>query len=188
MRQCKSCNTLFDNGVRFCERCGSDFPYDPKITPYSEGKIAITLIILIAIALIAFNKYVSMPITNQECSRTNYLRVQKLIDESRNRVMRVQDHGYIPISGGTIIMSERYARDKIYLPPCFVPIRQDMIEYYLLMHGITQMSAYGGQAYTLSLLEKAVAAQNRVDQKFEEINQCLPNCPLPSSDDFQTKH
>lgn len=177
MRRCESCKTLYDNGVRICERCGTDFPYDPKISPYSEGKIAIILILVIVTVLIGINKYLNMPISDDKCSRTNYLKVQKWLDNSRDRVMRVQDHGFIPMGGSSTIMRERYMFEELYLPPCFEPIREDMIEYYIQMYKVTRISSFGGHSYTIPFLEQAAKSQNHVDELMESINKCIPNCP-----------
>ncbi len=117
MRKCTDCSTLYDNGARICERCGTKFPYDPKVTPFSERRIALILIVFVMVVLAVFNHYISMPITDTSCSRINYLRVQKMLHDSRDRVMRIQDHGYIPISGPSIIMQERYFMENINLPP-----------------------------------------------------------------------
>lgn len=179
MRQCTSCKTLFDNSIRFCERCGQEFPYDPKVTPYSERRIAVILILLVAIGLLAYNTYIKQPITTAACSRTNYLRVKKIIADSRYEVMRVQDHGFIPFTGATTVMLQKYMMESIYLPPCFEPIREDMIEYFTLMHRVTTVSMYGGNFSTSSLLEQAYNAQKRVDATMEGIYKCLPNCPAP---------
>jgi hypothetical protein len=188
MRRCDSCKTLYDNGVRICERCGTVFPYDPKISPFSEGKIAIILILVVAAVLIGINRYASMPITDNNCTRINYIRVQKLLNDSRDRVMRVQDHGYIPMGGSTTIMRERYMIEDVHLPPCFEPIREDMIEYYTLMYKATRISSFGGHVYTIPLLEQAANAQNRVDEKMEAINKCIPNCPTLIIDNIQSKN
>ena len=178
MRQCTSCKTLFDNGVRICDRCGEKFPYDPKVSPYSERRIAIILIILTAISFFAYNTYIKRPISNDACSRTNFLRVQKLIADSRNEVMRVQDHGFIPFTGATTVMVEKYKFENIYLPPCFEPIRQDMVEYFSLMHRVTTISAQGGHSYTAPLLEQVFNAKTRVNTTMDNISKCLPNCPV----------
>ena len=176
MRRCHSCKTLFDNGVQYCERCGEEFPYDPKVTPYSEGRMAIILIILVSIALLSYNTFIKQPISSSACSRTNFLRVQKIINDSRYEVMRVQDHGFIPFTGATTVMLQKYKLERIYLPPCFEGIRADMVEYFTLMHRVTTISAYGGNLSTSALLEQAYNAQKRVDATMEKINQCLPNC------------
>ncbi len=182
MRQCTSCKTLFDNGIRFCDKCGEKFPYDPKVSPYSEGKMAVILILLVAIAILSYNTYVNSPITDTKCSRTNYLRLEKWLDNSRNEVMRIHDHGYIPIGGSSIVMRQKYAIEELTLPPCFEPIRADMIEYYTLMYRVTQISVFGGYAYTIPLLEQAYQAQERVEATMQEINKCIPNCPEFFSD------
>ncbi len=187
MRKCTDCSTLYDNGARICERCGTKFPYDPKVTPFSERRIALILIVFVMVVLAVFNHYISMPITDTSCSRINYLRVQKMLHDSRDRVMRIQDHGYIPISGPSIIMQERYFMENINLPPCFEPIRRDMIDYYLIMHTVTRISSFGGHTYTVPLLEEAVMLQNRVDQKMEEIDKCLPDCPTSFVESFQAR-
>ncbi len=177
MRQCTSCKTLFDNSIRYCERCGEEFPYDPKVTPYSEKRIAVILIIIVAMVLLGYNTYIKQPINSAACSRTNYLRVQKIIADARYEVMRVQDHGFIPFTGATTVMVQKYKMESIYLPPCFEGVRQDMVEYFSLMHRVTTVSAYGGNLSTSSLLEKAFHAQKRVDATMEKIYECLPNCP-----------
>ncbi|HOH91920.1 MAG TPA: hypothetical protein PK791_00980 [Anaerolineaceae bacterium] len=77
--------------------------------------------------------------------------------------------------------------ENINLPPCFEPIRRDMIDYYLIMHTVTRISSFGGHAYTVPLLEEAVMLQNRVDQKMEEIDKCLPDCPTSFVESFQAR-
>lgn len=150
--------------------------------------MALILLIIITAVLMGYNRFIRMPITNNECSRTNYLRVQKILDDSRNRVMRIQDHGYIPLGGATTIMKERYTMDEMFLPSCFEPIRHDMVEYYTLMYKVTQISTYGGYAYTVPLLKQATEAQNRVDKTMETINKCIPNCPSPVTAGIPSDH
>ena len=58
MKRCKVCNRLTDNGDKHCPKCGSPFPYDPKVSPYSETKIALIVLVLAVLAVVLVNAVV----------------------------------------------------------------------------------------------------------------------------------
>lgn len=177
MKRCEVCNKLADNGAKRCQRCGTEFPFDPRKTPFSETRIIIGLLML---ALVGWIIYTNIPLTPpdpSECSQTSVNRFERIAEnyyrESRN-VIRKE---LLFTSELSKLRSFKNEAEAIPVPPCLEPAKADLVDYLEEVYYIGVYSvrfAYQGAAYRT---EQAGVYWESLKQNIAQIRECLPNCP-----------
>ena len=177
MKRCDVCNKLADNGAKRCNKCGTEFPYDPKKMLFSETRIFIGLLIL---ALVGWIIYRSIPVTlpdPDECSMASirsFERIgEKYYRESRN-VLRSEILFTPELSQLRTFKNEA---EDIQVHPCLEPAKTDLVEYLDEVYFIgvySSRGAYQGAAYRT---EQAGYYWDAFNTEIDELKECVPDCP-----------
>jgi hypothetical protein len=177
MKRCEICNKLTDNGTKYCQRCGTPFKYDPKVTPFSETRISLIVLVIALVSLIVYN---NIPLTlpdPSECSRTSYNRFKRLANDYYDQTKNILRQEVIFTSELSTLASLKNEAKAIPVPQCLEPAKADLVAYlgdvyYMGLYSI--WGAYQGAAYST-----ANAGENwaSLDAHLAEVKECLPNCP-----------
>jgi len=177
MKHCKVCDKLADNGAKYCEKCGSEFEYDPRVTPFSETKIILGILI---IALVSWIIYTNIPLPlpdPTECSQTSVNRFERIANnyyrETRN-ILRKEVLFTTELSALSATKNEAKA---MAVPACLEPAKSDLVNFLDQIYFVGVYSlrfAYQGAAYRT---ERAGEYWESLNTHLDEVRECLPNCP-----------
>lgn len=177
MKRCDVCNKLADNGAKRCQKCGTEFPYDPRVTPLSETRIILGLLVLALVGWIIYNNIPLTPPDPTECSRTSVDRFERIAEnyfkESRN-VLRKELLLTSELSKLRSFMNEA---ESIPVHPCLEPAKSDLVNYLeeVYFTGVYSVRfAYQGAAYRT---EQAGYYWDAFNGKIDELKECAPDCP-----------
>jgi hypothetical protein len=176
MKRCKVCNRLTDNGDKRCPKCGTPFPYDPKVTPFSETRIALVVIALVLAGLFI---YQSLPIPLPDptvCSRTSYNRFKRIVVRSHRDTLNILAENYISSSHLSSIMKNKRASETIAVPACLEKAKKDYISYLDALYYTAVLSAWDGYEYAATTVESAAGYLDALQADLEEVKACLPEC------------
>lgn len=176
MKRCKVCNKLTDNGDKRCPKCDSAFEYDPKVSPFSETKIGVAILVL---ALVGFFIVKSLPVPlpdPAECSRTSVSRFERIVARSHNEVMYILAENYISSKNLTEIMLMKRAAEAMAVPACLEPAKEDYIEYLKALYYTAVPSAWDAYEYAAMYAESAAGYLDALQADLKEVKACLPDC------------
>lgn len=177
MKRCKECNKLADNGTKRCQRCGTLFEYDPKVTPFSETKIILGIL---TIALVSLIVYTSIPLKlpdPNECSHTSYTRFKRIAEDYYQETKLLLRQEVIFTSELSSLRSLKNEVESIPVPTCLEPAKADLVDYLDQVYYIGVYSVWGyyqGAAYST---EEAGLYWEAFNNHLSEVKECLPNCP-----------
>ena len=177
MKRCTVCNRLTDNGDKRCPRCGSPFTYDPKVSPYSETKIAL---IVLALALVAFIVYRSLPVPLPDptvCSRTSYNRFKRIVVLSHRDTLNILAENYISSKQLSEIMQNKRAAEALAVPACLEDAKANYVSYLNALYYTAVPSAWGAYEYAAMYAQSAAAYLDALRADLDAIKACLPDCP-----------
>ena len=177
MKRCEVCNKLADNGAKRCQKCGSEFEYDPRVTPFSETRI-ITAVLFIALA--AWIISVNMPLLPPdpaECSRTSVNRFERIAEhyyrESRN-ILRKE---LLFTKELSVLRVYKNEAKTMPVPTCLEPAKDDLVNYLDQVYFVGAYSvrfAYQGAA---DRTQRAGEYWDSLNAHLDDLRECLPNCP-----------
>ncbi len=177
MKRCKVCKRLTDNGDERCPRCGSVFEYDPKVSPYSETKIAL---IVLALAVAAFIVYRSLPVPLPDpavCSRTSVQRFTRIVARSHRDTLNILAENYISSKHLSEIMKNKRAAQNLVVPACLETAKKDYVSYLNALYYTAVPSAWGAYEYATMYAESAAKYLDALQADLKEVKACLPDCP-----------
>jgi hypothetical protein len=177
MKRCKVCNRLTDNGDMRCPKCGSPYPYDPKVTPFSETKIALAVIFLVAVGLLVARALpVKMP-DSPECTRVSVNRFKRIVARSHNEIMFILAENYISSKHLSTIIQTKRAAEEMVVPACLEAAKADYVSYLDALYWTAMPSAWGAYEYAAYYAEQAVGYMKAIQEDLKEVKECLPDCP-----------
>lgn len=177
MKRCTVCNRLTDNGDERCPRCGSPFKYDPKVSPYSETKIALIILMLALVALIVY-KSLPMPLPDPaECSRTSVQRFTRIVAKSHRDTLNILAENYISSKNLSEIMINKRAAQNLAVPACLEPAKANYVSYLNALYWTAVPSAWGAYEYAAMYAQSAAAYLDALQADLDAVKACLPDCP-----------
>ncbi len=177
MKRCEVCNKLADNGDRRCQKCGTEFKYDPRVTPFSESRIIFALLVIALVSWVVYNALpLKMP-NPSECSRTSYRRFDRIANTYYGDTKRILRSDMLLSADLSELRAYRNKAEAVPVPVCLEPAKEDLISYLNEVYYIgvfSRWGAYRGAAYRT---ENAGIYWDAVVQHFAEVKDCLPDCP-----------
>jgi hypothetical protein len=177
VKRCKVCNRLTDNGDKRCPKCGTPFEYNPKVSPFSETRIAL---IILALALVAFIVYQALPVPLPDptvCSRTSYNRFKRIVVRSHRDTLNILAENYISSKHLSEIMQNKRAAEELAVPACLEPARADYVNYLDALYRTAVPSAWGAYEYAAMYAQSAAAYLDALRADLDSVKACLPDCP-----------
>jgi len=176
MKRCKVCNRLTDNGDKRCPKCGSPFEYDPKVSPYSETKIALVILVLAAVGFF-IARSIPLPLPDPSvCSRTSYSRFKRIVARSHNEVMFILNENYISSRNLSKIMLKKRAAEALAVPACLEAAKEDFVHYLDALYYTAVPSAWGAYEYAALYAESAAGYLDALQADLDKVKACLPDC------------
>ena len=177
MKRCEVCNQLTDNGDQRCPRCGSPFPYNPRVTPFSETKIILAVVL---IALVAWRVYEALPLLPPDpavCSQTSYNRFKKIVVHAHTDATNILAENYISSTNLSRIMALKREAEALPVPACLEPAKVDYVAYMDALYYSAVLSAWDGYESATLYVESAANYLNALNAHLDEVKACLPDCP-----------
>ena len=176
MKRCKVCNNLTDNGDKRCPKCGSPFKYDPKVSPYSETKIALVILFLAAVGFIVARSIPPQLPDPSVCSRTSYSRFKRIVTRSHNEIMYILAENYISSRNLSEIMLKKREAEALAVPACLEPAKEDFVNYLDALYYTAVPSAWGAYEYATLYAESAAGYLDALQADLDKVKACLPDC------------
>lgn len=177
MKRCKVCNKLADNGEKRCQQCGTEFPYDPKKTPYSERKIALIFLLLL-LAFLFIKQKMPLPLPDPTtCSRASYRSFKNIVIRTHRDTMFILNENYISSKNLSEIMSFRKDAEAMPVPACLEPAKAAYVDYLKTLYYTAVISAWNGYESATVLAQNAVTQLDLLNAHLDQVKSCLPNCP-----------
>ena len=177
MKRCKVCQKLADNGSKFCPKCGTAFEYDPKVTPFSETKIFLAILMIALVSLIVFK---SIPLKfpdPTECSRTSVNRFKRIAENYFNETKNVLRQEVIFTKELSALSVAKNEAGDIPVPACLEPAKSDLVNYLHQVYYIGLYSKWGYYQGAAASTQKAGVYWDSMNNHLTEVKDCLPNCP-----------
>ena len=177
MKRCKVCKRLTDNGDERCPKCGTPFEYDPKVSPFSETRIAL---IVLALAVAAFIVYQSLPVPlpdPAECSRTSVRRFTRIVAKSHRDTLNILAENYISSKHLSEIMKNKRAAEALAVPACLETAKAHYAGYLNALYRTAVPSAWGAYEYATMYAESAAKYLDALQADLDAVRACLPGCP-----------
>jgi hypothetical protein len=176
MKRCKVCNKLTDNGDKRCSKCGTSFEYDPKVSPFSETKIALLVLFLAAVGLI-IARSLPLPLPDPTvCSRESYSRFKRIVARTHNDIMYILAENYIPSKNLSEIIVKKRAAEEMAVPACLEPAKADYVNYLNALYYTAVPSAWGAYDYATVYAESAAGYLDALQADLAKVRACLPDC------------
>jgi hypothetical protein len=176
MKRCKVCNRLTDNGDKRCLKCGTPFEYDPKVSPYSETKIALVILFLAAIGFIVARSIPMQLPDPSVCSRKSYARFERIVARYHQDVTNILAENYISSKHLSAIMLKKRAAQELAVPACLEPAKEDFVNYLNALYYTAVPSAWGAYEYAALYAESAASYLDLLQADLDKVKACLPNC------------
>ncbi|MEA4958693.1 MAG: hypothetical protein VB029_03175 [Anaerolineaceae bacterium] len=177
MKRCSECSLLADNGDKHCPTCGTPFPYDPKVTPYSETKLLIIVVVL-ALAAVVYFKVRPLPLPDPTtCSRTSLNRFEAIVYHNHQKAMTILAENYISSKHLSSLMLVRRQADALAVPACLETAKQYYVDYLESIYYTAALSASWGFEPATLAAESASNSMDALKAQFDLVSRCLPNCP-----------
>jgi hypothetical protein len=176
MKRCTVCGKLADNGDKRCHKCGTPFIYDPKVSPFSEIRIAL---ICLGLVLLGFFIYQSLPMQPPDptvCSRTSYIRFKSIVVKSHRDTLNILAENYISAKQLSEIMKNKHAAEALSVPACLEKAKADYVNYLDALYYTAVLSAWNGYEPAAKTVESAAGYLDALQADMDEVNACLPNC------------
>lgn len=177
MKRCKVCNRLTDNGDKRCPKCGSPYAYDPKVSPYSETRIALIVLALALVALIVYNSLLVPLPDPMVCSRTSYNRFKRIVVLSHRDTLNILAENYISSKHLSEIMINKRSAQALAVPVCLEKAKADYVSYLNALYYTAVPSAWGAYEYAAMYAQSAAAYLDTLQADLDEVKACLPDCP-----------
>jgi hypothetical protein len=177
MKRCTECKKLQDNGNKRCQKCGAPFEYDPRVTPFSETRIFLAVVVIALASLIVYNNIPLKLPDPTECSRTSYRRFKRLAENYYKETKNVLRQEVIFTTELSELRAERNKAEDIPVPPCLEPAKANLVGYLDQVYFIGVYSvwgAYQGAAYST---ERAGQYWESLNANLDAVKECLPDCP-----------
>lgn len=156
---------------------GSPFAYDPKVSPFSETKIAL---IILALALVALIVYKSLPVPLPDptvCSRTSYNRFKRIVVLSHRDTLNILAENYISSKQLSKIMQNKRAAEALAVPACLEDAKANYVSYLNALYYTAVPSAWRAYEYAAMYAQSAAAYLDALRADLDAVKACLPDCP-----------
>ena len=177
MKHCKVCNKLADNGTKRCQKCGSEFEYDPRVTPFSETRIIFGVLLIVLVGWIV---YANIPLTlpdPAECSRVSVNRFERIAknyySETRN-ILRKEMLLTNELSALSVYKNEAKAMP---VPTCLEPAKDDLVNFLNQIYFVGVYSRNFAYEVAAIRTEKAGDYWDSFNAQLDAVRACLPDCP-----------
>jgi len=177
MKRCKVCNKRTDNGTKYCQRCGTAFKYDPRVSPFSETKISLVILTIIAVVLIVTTSIPLKYPDPTECSRTSYTRFKRLAKNYYLVTKNVLRQEVLFTSELSELRRQRNDAETIAVPSCLEPAKADLVNYLDDVYYIALYSVWGYYRGAAVSTENAGFYWDSLNSNLDQVKECLPNCP-----------
>ncbi len=177
MKRCEVCHQLTDNGDQRCPRCGSPFPYNPRLSLFSETRI---FLILLVLGLVAWRVYESLPLLPPDpavCSQTSFNRFKKIVVRAHTDATNILAENYISSANLSKIMTLKREAEALPVPACLEAAKEDFVAYMEALYYSAVLSAWNGYESATLYVESAANYLNALNAHLDEVKACLPDCP-----------
>ncbi len=177
MKRCKVCNKLADNGAKRCVKCGSDFEYDPRVTPFSETRIILSVLIL---AVVGWIVYMNIPLTPPdpaECSQTSVNRYERIAKNYYKETRNILRNEVLFTKELSALSAYKNEAKAMPVPACLESAKSDLVNFLEQVYFIGVYSsrfAYQGAAVRT---QRAGEYWDSFNAHLDSVRECLPNCP-----------
>ncbi|MEA3326635.1 MAG: hypothetical protein U9R53_04925 [Chloroflexota bacterium] len=177
MKRCEVCDKLTDNDTRFCRRCGTAFEYDPKVTPFSETRIILAILLISFVGWVIYSA-IPLPLPDPiECSQTSYRRFNRIANQYYRDSKNVLRSEVLFTSELSELRSYRNDAEAIAVPPCLESAKADLVNYLDKVFYIGLYSMWGAYQAAAANTESAGIYWASFNNHMNEVKECLPNCP-----------
>ncbi len=177
MKRCEVCNKLADNGAKRCQKCGTEFPYEPWKMLFSETRIILGIVVIALMSLIIYR---SIPVQfpdPTECSLTSVRRFERIAKNYYKATKNILRQEVLFTSELSELRSYMNEADSIPVPPCLEPAKEDLVGYLEEVYFINVYALWGAYRGAASRTEQAGYYWNSFNTQIEELKECVPNCP-----------
>ncbi len=177
MKRCNVCQKLTDNGAKRCQKCGTAFEYDSKVTPFSETKIILSILMIALVSLVVFNSIPLKPPDPTECSRTSVNRFKRISENYFKETKNMLRQEVIFTSELSALRVAKNEAEDIPVPACLEPAKSDLVNYLDQVYYIAVYSVWGYYQGSAISTQKAGVYWDALNTHLTEVKTCLPNCP-----------
>ena len=177
MKRCDVCDKLADNGVKRCQKCGSEFEYDPRVTPFSETRIILGVLL---IAMVGWIIYVNIPLLPPDpaaCTRTSVNRFERIANNYYRETRNILRKEMLLTEELSTLSIYKHEAEELPVPACLEPAKEDLVNFLNQVYFIGVYSARLAYQGATNRTERAGAYWDDLSAHIDEVRECLPNCP-----------
>jgi hypothetical protein len=177
MKRCNVCQKLADNGAKRCQFCGTQFEYDPRVTPFSETKIILGLLTIILVGLLISN---ALPLKLPDpavCSREGHARYKKIANQYYRESKNILRAELITSKQLSELMSYKNDVEDIPVPTCLEPAKTELAAYLNDFYYIALYRTWGNYPAATAKIQSAAQHWDALNKHLDQVKTCLPNCP-----------
>lgn len=177
MKHCNVCDKLADNGARRCQKCGSEFEYDPRVTPFSETRIILGVLL---IALVGWIVYINAPLKlpdPAECSRTSVNRFERIAKNYYRETRNILRKELLLTRELSTLSIYKHEAEDMPVPVCLEPAKDDLVNFLNQVYFIGVYSARIAYQGAANRTTRAGEYWDAMNAHIDSVRECLPNCP-----------
>jgi hypothetical protein len=176
MKRCEVCKKLTDNGDKHCPKCGSPFKYDPKVSPFSETKIGMAILFLVAVWFFIARSLPPQLPDPSVCSRTSYSRFNRIFINYHNEIMTILAENYISSKDLSEIIMKRKEAEAMPVPVCLESAKEDLVNYLNALYYTAIPAAWDAYDSAAVYAESAAGYLDLLQADLDKVKACLPDC------------
>jgi hypothetical protein len=176
MKRCKVCHKITDNGTKRCQKCGTAFEYDPRVTPFSETKIILAFLAITVVVLIIYNAIPPKLPDPTECSQTSVDRLRRIFKTNLRETKLILKSEMLTGFDLSELMSYKLAAEDLPVPSCLEPAKAEMVGFFEDVYFTAMFSVRGGYRAASDRVQRSAVHMESFYAHLEEIETCLPNC------------
>jgi len=177
MKRCEVCNKLADNGNNRCQHCGTPFEYDSRVTPFSETRIILAIVMIALVSWIIYNAIPLKPPDPTKCSQTSYYRFKRIAKNYYKDSKNIFRQEVLFTSELSQLRSYKNDAESIPVPHCLEHAKADLVKYLDKVFYIGVYAVWGAYQSAADSTEKAGYYWEAFNAHLAEVKECLPNCP-----------
>jgi len=177
MKRCEVCDKLADNGAKRCQRCGTEFPYEPRKMLFSESRIILGLLILVLVGWLIYRSIPVPPPDPNECSMASVNSFEKIGEQYFRDSRNILRSEILYTQELSQLRAYKNEAEAIPVHPCLEPAKIELVNYLEDVYYIgfySSRGAYQGAAYKT---EQAGYYWESFNAQIDELKECLPDCP-----------
>jgi hypothetical protein len=177
MKRCEVCNKLADNGAIRCQKCGTEFKYEPWRMFFSETRILFSIVIIALVGWIVYNA-IPLPLPDPtQCSETSVKRFERLAESYYSETRNILRKEILFTTELSKLRSYKNEAESLPVHPCLEPAKAELVEYLDDVYFIGLYSSWGAYKAAAYKTESAGAYWDSFNAELDEVKQCLPDCP-----------